>query len=154
MMKNLKLWQKAGLATLVALPLALGLGFNFNKNSKGLESKLPSIGISVAEAKEVKTEGYEVPDLTGYTKTKEGYLDLDRTQDGIKETFVEIFQDPNGKVILKYQTKGKTWAWFYAGNPSDRKDTINNYTIVDSDCDGIFDEKYGSERYYVPKCLE
>lgn len=148
MMKNLSLWQKAGLATLVALPLALGLGFNF-KNNSGLESKiLPRISMSTAEAKTI--EGYEVPDLTGYTKIKEGYLDLDRTKDGIKETFVEIFKGSND-YIMRYTTKDKTWALAKLKSSKDPR----RYAVVDTNCDGEFDAiNLGKKPMYLPKCLK
>lgn len=48
-MKNLKLWQKAGLVAAIVGGLTLS-GLTPNYSSKGLESKLPSIAMSTAEA--------------------------------------------------------------------------------------------------------
>lgn len=148
-MKSLKLWQKAGLVVAIVGGLTLG-GLTPKYDSKGLESKIPSIGMSTAEAKEVNPQGYEIPDLTGYTKIKEGYLDLDRTKDGVKETFIEIFKGPDN-FIMKYTSNGKTWAWGKLKSSSDPQ----RYAIIDSDCNGVFDEKYlGDEGFHMPECLE
>ncbi|MDP2908042.1 MAG: hypothetical protein Q8O03_08990 [Nanoarchaeota archaeon] len=131
-MKNLKLWQKAGLATLVALPLALGIGFTPNYNS-GLESKLPAIGISVAEAKEVNPQGYQVPDLTGLTPYQKGYLKEEPI------VYVERFV-VDGRLIARMSVNGKIFAYDF--NPNTRQLSPDAYIIVDTDGDGKFESKY------------
>ena len=152
-MKNLKLWQKIGLLGLIGLPLALGLGFTPKKNS-GLENTIfntQTITMTTAQAQETNPQGYEVPDLTGYTKVKEGYLDKDKIKDDIKETFVEIFKGPEGDFIMKYQTQGRIWAW---GKLKGSKDP-GRYGFVDSDCDGVFDKKYvAGEEFDIPQCVK
>lgn len=83
---------------------------------------------------------FEPPRLDGYRFEVETHLDMD-SEAGI-ETKGQKWVNEKGQIILKFMARGKTWAWGVLGNPADRGDFENNYSLVDSDGDGVFDEKY------------
>ncbi len=145
-MKSLKLWQKAGLVAAIVGGLTLG-GLTPKYDSKGLESKIPTIGMSVAEAKETKVEGYEIPDLTGYTMVWNGYVNQSEKILG-KETYAERFENKKGDIVVKEFYKNHCFA--YVIKKADEK----VYSIVDSKCKHVYDEKYNyNEDYDIPECL-
>jgi hypothetical protein len=160
-MKSLKLWQKAGLVAAIVGGLTLG-GITPKYDSKGLESKLPTVGMSMAEAKETYQPPTELDenkigfDGGTYQLIKEGDLDKNKIEDGIKETHVKIYANSKGQYISNYTTKGQTWAWVII---KDTKDTNQVYSLVDSNCNGIF-EKDNNELYeknkefFLPDCLK
>ena len=119
-----------------------------------LERKL-ALRFGVPDAHAYEEGVYQPPSLEGYHFDKAKKFDKDWPEDGIKETLVERFLNSKGQGILKYTTKGKTWAWGIMGNPSDRNDTTNNFLIRDSDGDGSYDEKYlGNEGFSLPDYLK
>lgn len=123
MMKGLKLWQKAGLVAAIVGGLTLG-GLTPNYSSKGLESKLPTIGISVAEAKETNPNGYGVPDLTGKTP----YKTVCDEDEGL--TFkMEKFAYVNGQHVIRLSRDGKVFAYIIDENMDKKAD----YAIVDEE---------------------
>jgi hypothetical protein len=83
---------------------------------------------------------FQPPDLNGYRLEAQTYIDMDN--DNMDETRGEKWINEKGQIILKFITQGKTWAWGVLGNPSDRGDEANNFSLVDSEGDGILDEKY------------
>lgn len=166
-MKNSGLIKKIGILTLIGVPLALGLGFN-PKNSQGLESKLPSISMSVAEAETTyesptklgmdEETGFEAIRFEGEKYWLAKSKSKDRNDDGILETnmkfYVNNLKGKPTKYIIEQVTAGKTWVWGILLNPSDRSDLINNYTIIDTDVDGDFDKKIAANKPYgLPKIL-
>jgi len=127
--------RNAGLVTLLGATLSLGLGMNAN-------------------AKEVNPNGWNVPSLEGYTKVREKWQDGDDDPntgvDG-KETLYEIFNKEGTGIITKYSTAKATFAWAKAKNPFDP----DAYIIIDSDCDGVFEEKYNfNETFNMPGCAK
>ena len=127
--------RNAGLVTLLAATLSLGLGMNAN-------------------AMEENPNGWPVPSLEGYTKVKGKWEDGDDNPntgvDG-KETLSEIFMKEGTGVITKYSTAKATFAWAKASNPFDP----DAYIIIDSDCDGVFEEKYTfNETFDMPDCAK
>ncbi len=141
-MKKLKPWQKIGLFASFLVPVAVAAP-TITAIEKGLEAK-----VAVAQAFETNPSGYEVPDLTGYRKIAEGLLDKD--DDGVKETILEIYQNNEGLYITRYITDGFCWGWGRFRNRNDKEGII----IVDSDCDGVFDRKYAAlEVLFLPDCL-
>jgi hypothetical protein len=106
-------------------------------------------------AKEVNTRGYDVPSLKNYTYKRTVNVDTDVPEDGKKETQISRYEKSENEVVFKFDYKGKTWAWGIGNNHKDKKDQINNYTIVDENCDGIFETKYTrSEEYEIPQCAK
>jgi len=146
-MKNLKTWQKAGLVAAIVGGLTLG-GFTPNYSSKGLESKLPTIGMSVAEAKEVKAEGWETPDFSGYHFVKEADLDMSDKIPG-KETKAELWKNEYGDSIHKLKFKGEIYGYSYV-----KQNKKEGYGIIASKQKGVYDEKYElTENMEVPNRL-
>ncbi|MBU4501839.1 MAG: hypothetical protein KKA79_04550 [Nanoarchaeota archaeon] len=145
-MKNLSLLKKATLLTLVGLPLALGLGFTTKQNSQGLESRIPSIGMNTAQAKEENPEGYEVPDLTGLTPYAKGFLKSE------PKVFVERFFTKDGGRAARFSyDNGKERKTFAYAIDSD-KVAPGDYTIYDGNGDSIFESKYNiEEEFDVPE---
>jgi hypothetical protein len=80
------------------------------------------------------------PSLSGYKFEEKTNTDMDN--DGIDETLVEKWINQKGQIILKFTTQEKIWAWTVFGNPSNREDGINNYSLVDSEGKGMLDMKY------------
>lgn len=131
-MRNLKLWQKAGLVAAIVGGLTLG-GLTPKYDSKGLESKIPNMGVSMAEAKETNPNGYQIPDLRGTTPYQRGYLKEEPTV--LVERYVV-----DECLIAQMSVNGKVFA--YGFNPDTKKLSPNCYTIVDSNGDKIFESKY------------
>ena len=102
-------------------------------------------------AKAVETGEFQPPSLDGFTFTSEEYADGDG--DGVKETRVWHYSNGRGDRLYNMTTKGVRWAWSkqsHAGAGSE-----NNFVIRDSNCDGIYDQKYSlDEEYHVPDCLK
>jgi len=147
-MKGLKTWQKMGLVAAIVSGLTLG-GLTPKYSSKGLESRLPSIGMSVAEAKETNPQGYEVPDLTGLTPYQKGFLE------GEPGVYVERFYTKNGgRVTRMSYDNGKEKKTFAYEIDHDRKTPVD-YAIYDDNGDGVFESKYFvGEDYPVPEWVK
>jgi len=147
-MKGLKTWQKMGLVAAIVSGLTLG-GLTPKYSSKGLESKLPTIGVSVAEAKETNPQGYQIPDLTGLQPYQKGYLKEEPT------VLVERFNMPNGTYVGRLSVNGKVFA--YDIDPTKTPDTVSKYSyaIVDTNGDGTFETKYSvGENFDVPSWVK
>ena len=97
------------------------------------------------------TGEFKAPSLDGFTLVSEEYADGDG--DGIKETHVRHYKNARGDLMFNMTTKGVMWAWSkqsHAGADSQR-----NFVIRDSNCDGVYDQKYNlDEEYHVPECLK
>ncbi len=146
-MKDLKLWQKAGLVAAIVGGLTLG-GLTPKYTSKGLESKLPIVGMSVAEAKTTNPDGYEIPNLTGYHFVREVDLDVSDKIPG-KETKAELWKNDGGDSILKLKFKGEAYGYSYVKN--NKKE---GYGLIASKQKGVYDEKYGlTENIEIPERL-
>ena len=141
-MKSLK---KIGLITAIIGSLTLG-GLTINM-PKRLENKLPRVSMGTANAMEYKEDGWPVPSREGYVREKKFYADVSDKVLG-EETLIEKFVNAQGKVFFKLSIEGKPWAYTMADEAG------KDYTIVDSKCRGVFDEKYiGSERFGIPECF-
>ncbi|MGE5154943.1 MAG: hypothetical protein ACM3ST_13125 [Bdellovibrio bacteriovorus] len=81
--------------------------------------------------------------------------DGDGDDDGVKETHILRYRNLDGDSIFSMTTKGRLWAWSLESVGSPALSGSGNYVIRDSDCDGIFDERYGlDEEFRVPDCLK
>lgn len=99
---------------------------------------------------------FQPPDIEGYTLFEVTELDKDDPPDGVKETRLEIYEGRHGARVGKYITERKVWAYAALGNPKNIDDSTKNYAIVDSDGDGIFDQRfrYRGEEFYLPRWLK
>ena len=97
---------------------------------------------------------YEAPDVSSYVFVSEANGDGDG--DGIEETRIRHFRNAAGDKAFSMTTKDRLWAWsLEARAASGEADPDRNFVIRDSDCDGIFDEKYGlDDEFHVPYCLK
>jgi len=105
----------------------------------------------------METGVYEAPEVgTKFLLINGEYADGDG--DGVKETHIEHYQDVAGDKIFSMTTKGRLWAWSLKMQGSDGAEPGAggwNYVIRDSNCDGVFDERYRlDEEFHVPDCLK
>lgn len=94
---------------------------------------------------------FKAPMMDGFALTSEE--DGDGDGDGVNETHIRHFGNMKGDRIFSMTTKGKLWAWSRESHDGGESD--NNYVIRDSDCDGLFDERYGlDEEFHLPDCVK
>ena len=91
------------------------------------------------------------PDLAGFTQ--QGEREADGDGDGVKETLIVQYLNPEGDSIVSMSTKGRVWAWSL--ETLSNNSSVHNYVIRDSDCDGVFDEVYSlDDKFHVPDCVK
>lgn len=127
------------------------------KQQAQLYLPLPAISILLAlvfisgSVLAVEKGDYKAPSLDGFTLVSEE--DADGDGDGVNETHVRHYGNAAGDLVFNMTTKDKLWAWSrqsHGGAGSDK-----NYVIRDSNCDGVFNERYNlDEEYHVPDCLK
>lgn len=84
-----------------------------------------------------------------------GESDGDGDGDGVKETHIRRYLNKAGDSVFSMTIGEKLWAWSLNTRAGDDSDINSNYVIRDSNCDGIFDEKYGlDEEFHVPECID
>lgn len=84
-----------------------------------------------------------------------GESDGDGDGDGVNETHIRRYLNKNGDSIFSMASGDRLWAWSLSTRGSDDSDLEKNYVIRDSNCDGVFDEKYAiQEEFHVPECLD
>jgi hypothetical protein len=99
-------------------------------------------------AEEVNTEGYSVPDLTGYHPIKTYFFDITSQIDG-KETFIEVFDFPNSIKVRRFSVGDMIFA-FTVENSTDGA----GYVVVDRVGEGLFTFRYDiNESFSVPRWL-
>lgn len=82
-----------------------------------------------------------------------GEYDDDGDGDGINETHVRRYIDREGDTAFSMTTNGRLWAWSLDIR-GDESEIGKNYVIRDSNCDGVFDERYSLDaEFHVPRCL-
>jgi hypothetical protein len=92
---------------------------------------------------------FKAPDMAGFIMHDEREADGDG--DGVKETQVQQYLNPQGDSAFSLTTGGRLWAWSL--DTRNDESGPKNYVIRDSDCDGVFDEVYGlSDEFHVPDC--
>jgi hypothetical protein len=112
-----------------------------------LASLVASPGLLSAATKGV----FQAPDIT--TFILHGESDGDGNGDGVKETHIRRYLNKAGDSVFSMTSGENLWAWSLNTKGSDDLDI--NYVIRDSNCDGIFDEKYGlDEEFHVPDCID
>jgi hypothetical protein len=75
--------------------------------------------------------------------------------DGINETHVRRYINNKGDTLFSMTTDGKLWAWSLDTHGGDDSAIRENHVIRDSNCDGVFDERYSlNAEFHVPDCLQ
>jgi len=96
---------------------------------------------------------YQPPDMSKFIMSSEN--DADGDGDGVKETHVRHYKNLAGDKVFSMTAKDRLWAWSLESRGADGKDLTRNYVIRDSNCDGVFDERYGlDEEFRVPEWLK
>jgi hypothetical protein len=96
---------------------------------------------------------FQPPDLSTFLRINAD--DENGDGDGVKETHVVHYQDRAGDKLFSMTTKGRLWAWSLKTSGDAAPNSAWNYVIRDSNCDGVFDEKYSlDEQFQVPDCLK
>ena len=94
---------------------------------------------------------FDPPNLDGFDLHAE--RDGDGDGDGVNETHMKQYFNTKGDSIVSMTTKGRVWAWSL--NTRGKDSGERNYVIRDSNCDGVFDQRYSlDEEYHVPDCLK
>jgi len=95
---------------------------------------------------------YFKPGLKGFAVHNE--YDDDGDGDGINETHVRRYINDRGDSAFSMTTGENLWAWSVDTRGDDDTDIHSNYVIRDSNCDGLFDERYSlSMEFHVPACV-
>ena len=93
------------------------------------------------------------PDLSEYALHNES--DDDGDGDGVNETHVKRYINSKGDTVFSMTTGGKLWAWSLDTKGGEDADIKSNFVIRDSNCDGVFDERYRLDaEFHVPTCLQ
>ena len=101
----------------------------------------------------VEKGSYPPPALEQFQPPSESQGDVDG--DGVNETLIRRYANQAGDSVFSLTTKDRVWAWGIAMAPAAGADPVQPYVIRDSNCDGIFNEKYGMEEdFKIPACLK
>ena len=112
-----------------------------------------SVFLSPAPAAAMDTGTYQPPDLNRFLLINGD--DADGDGDGVAETHVLHYQDVSGDKVFSMTTGDRLWAWSLKTPGQESNESGWNYVIRDSDCDGVFDEKYSlDEEFHVPDCAK
>lgn len=112
-----------------------------------------ALGVAAGRAVAMETGAFPPPDLGKYLLVDED--DGDGDGDGVEETRILRYRDAAGDSVFSMTTKGRLWAWSLESHGGAGASPERNYVIRDSDCDGLFDERYGlDEEFHVPDCLK
>jgi hypothetical protein len=80
--------------------------------------------------------------------------DDDGNGDGVNETHVRRYIDNKGDTVFSLTTNGTLWAWSLDTRAGDDTDIHKNYVVRDSNCDGVFDERYSLDaEFHLPACV-
>jgi len=80
--------------------------------------------------------------------------DDDGDGDGVNETHVRRYISSKGDTAFSMTTSDRLWAWSLDSQGGDDTDIHKNYVIRDSNCDGVFDERYSlNAEFHIPACL-
>ena len=121
-------------------------------NNRRLCLRLPVCLIALCVAcGAVSASPFSPPDLEGFILHTE--RDADGDGDGVNETRIRQYLNPQGDSIVSMSSAGRVWAWSLDSRDSESGD--RNYVIRDGDCDGSFEEIYSlDDEFHVPACLK
>ena len=107
------------------------------------------LAVMLLKTQDVNAGNYEPPSLEGFNMHSE--RDGDGDGDGSNETRIRQYLNQEGDSLVSMTSKGRVWAWSL--NTRDNKSGVRNYVIRDSNCDGVFDERYSLDaEFHVPPC--
>jgi hypothetical protein len=96
---------------------------------------------------------YPPPKLDNFQAAGESPADVDG--DGANESLIKRYISEAGVTIFSLNTGDRLWAWSVANAEGDSLDPSKSYVIRDSNCDGVFDKKYGvQEDFEIPACVK
>ena len=102
---------------------------------------------------ETTEAGHATPSLDRFMLVSSS--DDDGDGDGVNETHVRRYRNPEGDKIFSMTTQDRLWAWSLDTHGDDDTNIDQNYVVRDSDCDGRFDERYPLDaQFQVPTCLK
>jgi hypothetical protein len=108
--------------------------------------------VPLAPADALETGYFSPPGLDGFSL--HGEEERDGDGDGTNETHIKRYYNPAGDSIFNMTTKGRLWAWSRS-SAAGVDGPLSSYVIRDSNCDGVFDERYGlDDEFHVPECLK
>ena len=134
------------------LGLILTLGACTEKPQNAVaEAPAESAAPASALAPAMEQGMYFKPELNDFVLHNE--YDDDGDGDKVKETHVRRYIDSKGNTAFSMSTNGTLWAWSLDTKQAALTDTRKNYVIRDSNCDGVFDERYSlTAQFHVPAC--
>lgn len=95
---------------------------------------------------------YFKPEMKDFALHNE--YDDDGDGDGINETNIRHYINKQGDTVFSMTTNGTLWAWSLDTKGSGDSAIRENHVIRDSNCDGVFDERYRLDaEFHVPACL-
>jgi hypothetical protein len=96
---------------------------------------------------------YPAPALDKFQPAGESEADVNG--DGVNESLIRRYVSEAGIVVFSLSTGDRLWAWSMAATEGEALDPSKSYVIRDSNCDGVFDEKYGAqEDFAIPACVK
>ena len=111
---------------------------------------MPGKAAAIDNGPTIEKGMYFKPELTGFALHNE--FDDDGNGDGINETHVRRYINSNGDTAFSMTTGDRLWAWSLDVREDDA-DIRKNFVIRDSNCDGVFDERYSLDaEFHVPAC--
>ena len=111
-----------------------------------------SLAPAPQDAAVVEKGMYFKPELNDFAPHNE--YDDDGDGDGVNETHVRRYISSKGDTAFSMTTSDRLWAWSLDSQSGDDTDIHKNYVIRDSNCDGVFDERYSlNAEFHVPACL-
>ena len=112
-----------------------------------------ALAIHPQDGDAVQQGHFTAPSLIGFSLVDEYLADGDG--DGRKETRIRRYSSTLGYSLFNMTTNGTTWAWSVDATGDADADISKNYVLRDSNCDGVFDERYGlGEEFHVPPCVK
>ena len=145
--------------SLTAVLLSTGCSEQPGAPATGVAVSTPDRPPAVAPAPVVQASGVEigvfpVPELKLREFMLHNEYDDDGDGDGRNETHVRRYINKQGDTAFSMTTADRLWAWSLDTKSGDNSDIQNNFVIRDSNCDGVFDERYRMDaEFRVPACL-
>lgn len=113
------------------------------------------LGLALALQPVAAVEKGEYPAPALDTFQPAGESEADVNGDGVNESLIRRYVNEAGIVVFSLGTGDRLWAWSMAATEGDALDPGKSYVIRDSNCDGVFDEKYGpQEDFEIPACVK
>ncbi|MCB1864639.1 MAG: hypothetical protein KDG50_04370 [Chromatiales bacterium] len=129
--------------------------------NKTTNAKIHALGAAIATAllafssMAVETGSYKAPAPDEQKYNAVGTKGVDGDNDGELESGQVHYKNEIGRKIIRYTYGENTWAWAVIDQPVRLMDVDNNHVIVDSDCDGRFDQRFHlREDFFLPPCAK